>query len=288
MDVLALLERVAQLWHIGDMRGQAQFDLAVIGGQQHIPRLGHERLADLPPDGGADGDVLQVGIGRGQPPGLRAHQAIAGMHAPRLVVDLRLQRIGIGGFQLGQLAPFQHLAGHLHALRIQFFQHALIGAVLAGLALLAAFVAHLVEQDIAQLLGAADGKLLARQRVDLRLQHLHLLGELARQAAERLAVHLDAAAFHARHHGHQRAVHPLIDLRHAFGWHAQLEVMPQAQRHIRVLGGIFGGIFQRDLVKADRLLAGAGERFVADRLMIQMRLGQRIHAVPAAHFLACI
>jgi hypothetical protein len=65
------------------------------------------------------------------------------------------------------LAPFQHLARDRHAFGFQLFQHRLVGGILARLALLAALQAHLVEQDLAQLLGAADGEGLASQLVDL-------------------------------------------------------------------------------------------------------------------------
>jgi hypothetical protein len=81
VDVLALFERLPQGADIGHMRGQAQFDLRIVGAQQDMAGLGDERLADLAPDLGADRNVLQVGIVRRKPPGLRADQAVAGVDA---------------------------------------------------------------------------------------------------------------------------------------------------------------------------------------------------------------
>ncbi len=47
---------------LGDVRGQAELDLAVVNRQQLAPRRGHEGLADLAALLGAHRDVLQVGI----------------------------------------------------------------------------------------------------------------------------------------------------------------------------------------------------------------------------------
>ena len=91
-----LAERLLQLRHVGHVRGDAQLDLAVVGAHQHVARLGDEGVADLAADLGADRDVLQVRVGRRQPPGLRAGQAEAGVDAAGLGVDLRLQRVGVG------------------------------------------------------------------------------------------------------------------------------------------------------------------------------------------------
>jgi hypothetical protein len=75
VDVGAAREGLLQLRHVGHVRGQAKLDLAVVGAQQHMARLGDEGVADAAADLGADRDVLEVGVGRGQPPGLRARQA---------------------------------------------------------------------------------------------------------------------------------------------------------------------------------------------------------------------
>ena len=66
---------------VGDVGGQAQLDLAVIGREQHMARLGDEGVADLAPFLGADRDVLQIGIGRGQPAGGGDRQRVAGVDA---------------------------------------------------------------------------------------------------------------------------------------------------------------------------------------------------------------
>ncbi len=65
MNVLAREEGFAQRGHIGDMRGQAQFDLAIVRRQDDVAGFGDEGVAYLAADFGADRYVLEIGIGRG-------------------------------------------------------------------------------------------------------------------------------------------------------------------------------------------------------------------------------
>jgi len=45
------------------MRRQPKLNLRIVSRQQDIAILWHKGLADLPSDGGADRDILQIGIG---------------------------------------------------------------------------------------------------------------------------------------------------------------------------------------------------------------------------------
>src|SRR3546814_1988437 len=99
-------------------RAEPQLDLRIIGGDDDVARFRHEGVADLAADLGADRDVLEVRVGRTQPPGLRAGERIAGVDAPRAGIDLRLQRIGISALELAELAPVEHLFRDRRALRL--------------------------------------------------------------------------------------------------------------------------------------------------------------------------
>ncbi len=118
-----------------------------------MARLGDEGAADALAFLAADRDVLQVGLGGGQPAGAGIGHREIGMDAAGARVDLRGQPIHVGGFQLRELAPVEHRAGERHVAGGQFLEHRGIGAPGAGLALAAAGELHLVEQDLAQLLG---------------------------------------------------------------------------------------------------------------------------------------
>ena len=82
--------------HMGQ---DAQLDLAVVERQEHIALFGDKGLADAAAFFAAHGDVLQVGIARGQTSGVRPGLQIRGMHPARLRVDMFLQGVCIGGFQ---------------------------------------------------------------------------------------------------------------------------------------------------------------------------------------------
>ncbi len=174
MDVVAARERVAQRGHFCDMGCQPQFDLRIVCRQDDIAGFGDEGVADLPPDFGADRDILEVRVGRRQPPGLRTGQAVTGMDAARLAVDLLLERVSIGGFELRQLPPVEHLARDLDAFRRQPLHLVDVGRIDAGFALAATLQPHLFEQHVAQLLGAADSEFGAGDSVDFGFQVRHL------------------------------------------------------------------------------------------------------------------
>jgi hypothetical protein len=61
----------------------------------------------------------------------------------------------------------------------------------------------------------------------------------------------------------------------------RLQLAPQPQRDVSVLGGIFGRLLQRHAVEGDLRLAGAAHRLEADRLVAEMDLAEVVHAMPA-------
>src|SRR3546814_13255265 len=58
-----------------------------------------------------------------------------------------------------------------------------------------------------------------------------------------------------------------------------LEQPPQAQRDVRILGGIFGRLVERDFGEADLALAGAAHILEADADMVEVDPGRLVHAV---------
>ena len=96
----------------------------------------------------------------------------------------------------------------------------------AGLGLGAAGDSHLAEQDVADLLGAADIDRLAGDLLNFGFDPRGGLGEIARQPRQHLAVDRDAAPLHPRQHRDQRPLQRLIDRGHALGDQARLEHAP--------------------------------------------------------------
>ena len=74
---------------------QAEFDLGIVGGQQHVARLDGECGANLAAQFGADGNILQIGIGRRQPSRGRAGLAECGVQAAGGRIQQRGQGVNI-------------------------------------------------------------------------------------------------------------------------------------------------------------------------------------------------
>src|SRR3546814_18522054 len=112
-------------------------------------------------------------------------------------VDLLLQRIGIGLFQLRKLAPFEDFARDRHAVAFEAFELVLVGRPVARLALAPALETELVEQYLPELLGAADRERLAREALDFAFDAQHPVRALPRKAPQIGAVYHDAREFHS-------------------------------------------------------------------------------------------
>ena len=81
VDVLAGPVGVEQQRVLREVRHQAELDLRVVGGHEHVAGRGDEGGADLAAEGGADGDVLQVGVGGGEAAGGGADLVEGGVDA---------------------------------------------------------------------------------------------------------------------------------------------------------------------------------------------------------------
>ena len=73
----------------------------------------------------------------------------------------------------------------------QVFKNIGAGLPCAGLGLFAAFKAHLVKQDFAELLGTAKIKLVSRELIGFGFIAGHGLVEVGREARQVIAIHLD-------------------------------------------------------------------------------------------------
>ena len=81
VNVEAVAEGFPQRLDVGDLGQQPQLDLRIVGGDELVAGRRDEGAADLAAFLGADRDVLQIGLGRGQPPGRRRGERVAGVHA---------------------------------------------------------------------------------------------------------------------------------------------------------------------------------------------------------------
>ncbi len=152
VDVLPGGKRGAQAGIVGDVRGDAQLHLRVVGGDHHVTLLDDEGPAHFAAQLGADGDVLQIGVLRSDASADGAGLVERGVHTPGLGIDQLGQRVEIRAFDLGQLPLFQNqIDDRMHALHR--FEH--IGGdgdfAGGGLAFAGGFQSQFAEQRIAQL-----------------------------------------------------------------------------------------------------------------------------------------
>ena len=272
VDVFALLERLDERLVARQVREDAQFDLAVVRGQQRPALAARDECgAHLAAFLGADRDVLQVGIVARQAARRGDCLVERRVHAA-LAVAQRRQRVDVGALQLRELAPLEQQHRHLVVLR-HLLQHFVVGLVLARrraarlLQRRGAVHFELVEQHDADLLRRAEVEGVARALVHARFELGDALVHLAADGSEVVAVERDALDLHVEQHGHERQLHLVehrVDLRvREFGFEDAL----QSQRIVRVFAYERGDRRRIDLVEGLLLLAAA-EQFLSRCLLV--------------------
>jgi hypothetical protein len=116
VDILALLEGLAQRRLPGQVRQHPKLDLGVVHAQEHgrpansEPRaVGHERAANLTSQLCAHRDVLEVGFPRDEAAAARRDLAEARVHAARLRVYEAGERVGVGVLEPAEAAVLNYL-----------------------------------------------------------------------------------------------------------------------------------------------------------------------------------
>ena len=129
VNIFVLLERFHQRRLFGEMGEDAQLDLRIVGGHQHVIGFaGDEGETDPPAFVGADRDVLQIRIGHAQSASDRAGLIEAAVDsAGFFAIDVFGEVVEIGVFQLHQAAIFEDQLGH-GVFDGQAFEHFDVGA----------------------------------------------------------------------------------------------------------------------------------------------------------------
>ena len=103
VDVLPAHKGRAHGLIVGDMREQAQLDLAVVRVNEHFAGRGDEHAADLCAELFADRDVLQIGVARGEAACVGHGHLEARVDAPVLADDFQ-ESLSVCGFKLREHA----------------------------------------------------------------------------------------------------------------------------------------------------------------------------------------
>ena len=260
-------------------------------------RRGDEGLADVAADVGADGDVLQVGVGRTQAAGDGDGLVEGGVDALGDRVDLVLEGDEVGVDEFGELAVLKNEAGDLRGDGVvlgEFLENFGVGGV-AGLGFLdrleaqagAVGVVGLVEQGFAELLGAV----VVEGAVDgVEGGFVDLLGEGVDAGLEALALAVEFVGVdeHAvvfefgedRDQGHFDGA--VEGFERWFGGQLPAQGVVELEGDIGVLGRVGTGLGQGDLVETLLVLAGADQVLDGDVGPAQQGHGQRVHRVRRA------
>ena len=206
VDVRAGQERLAQVRVAGDVGQDPQLDLAVVGRhERHVGGARHDGAPDPAAQRRPDRDVLEVRVGGGEPPGGGHRLVERRVQAPIVGEQLRQGR-DVRAAKLRVEAPVQQLRdGRMRGPEI--LEHRRVGRE-AGLRAPPLRQVELVEQDLLQLLGAAQGELVTHVGEDLGLQARQLTRELDVQEAERREIDGDARRLHAGEDRDQRQLQP--------------------------------------------------------------------------------
>ncbi len=241
--------------------------------------FGDKGFADLAAFFGADWDVLEVRVARRQAPRIDMRHRKGRMDAARFGVYFFLQRVRIGGFELGKLAVIQNFLDDLMAFLGQFFEHIHRRGIIAALGLFASRKAHFAKQNFADLFGRGDVERMPGEFMNLHFQRGQLLAEILRKVFQECRINLDACQFHLGNHGNKRPFDVFVYGGHFLASKTRLERLVKAQGYIRVLGGIIQRLFNRHLIESDLVFAFARHVLVSDILMTEKLQGQIIHPV---------
>ncbi len=279
VDVFAIGKGLEHRGVARDMRHDAQFDLRIVGRDDHAAGRRDERFADTAPFGIAHRDILQVRLIGRQAPRDCHRLRVIGVHAPRTGVDHLRQLVGIGRLELGHAAVLQQDLRQRVILG-QLLQHFFVGRRRAGGGLLDHRQAEFDEEDLADLLRRTQVERAAGQLVSLLLEFEHALAQFVRLHAQQVAVDQHAVALDLVQHFHRRHLDVAVDVGEALVRFDVRQHRPvQAQRDVGILGRVLGGAAQFDLVEADLVDALAAHVDKRNRRVAQVAHGHRVHVV---------
>ena len=274
VDVLAPFEGVLQVAVAGEVRQHAQLDLRVVGRDQDRPGRGGEGGADLPADGGADGDVLQVRSVAAEAPGRGHRLAERRVQASGVRIDELRQRVGVGPLELRQRPPFQHLARQL-VRRRQFLED--FDRRRRRLRLAGAFrrrELQLLEEDGRELPRRVDVEGLAGQGVYFGLQRRQLRVHRHRLRGQRAGVEADAGPFQIDEHRDERQLEVAVQPLEAVAGEARDQPLGRLQRQVAPFAGVLDHRVDRHVGEAGRPGALSDDFLQGDRLVADLLQGE--------------
>ena len=172
MDVLRFDESRTQRFVAGEVCHEAQLDLTVIRGEQHVLLVArNESTTDTASQLAADRDVLQIRVRGRETPGCRRGLIERGPQAPVACIYQLRYDVDVGVLEFGNFAPLQHQRAD-RILARQTRQHLDAGSP-PRFGFLSPGNLEFAEEYFPELLGRADVEDLAGKIVDSLLQACH-------------------------------------------------------------------------------------------------------------------
>ena len=233
VNILAAQEGAHQALVAGHRGHQAELDLGVVGREQLPARAaGDEGGADALAAVGAHGDVLEVGVGGGEAPGVGEGLVEGGVDAAVGGADVLGEAVDIGVFELHAGAPIEEEVDDGVAVA-DFEEELFVGGILAaGGALDGGVERQFAKEELAHLLGAGEVDASTGEAAELQLQADNLALELVAEAAEGGRVEPHAQLLHLEEDLAQR----LLALGQEFALATRLHLRPE--RGIEAEGGV--------------------------------------------------
>ena len=202
-----------------------------------------------------------------------------GVHAAVARVDALRELVDVGGLELRDGAVVEDGRDDL-VLPGEALEDVLGGGPVAGGGLGGGGEPEALEEDAPELLRGVDVERPAGELVDARDEPGELLREDAGVAREGVDVDADAGVLHVGEDGDERVLGLVVGAPRAALADDRLERAVEAQRHVGVLGRVFGDALRGDPVHRELALAArADERLDRDRVVAQELARERVHPV---------
>lgn len=217
VDVGILLEGGDHGFVAGEGCHDAEFDLGVVAGEEGevLGIFRDEGAADAAADFGADGDVLEVGVGGGEAPGGDDPLVEVGVDALGGGLDVGGECVDVGGFEFGGFAPGEDVWDD-GVSGLEGEEGLFVGFELSGFGFFG-FVGEVevVEEDVAELFGGGEVEGCTGVLLDACFEFLEACFELVRNVGECEVVDADALALHAHEDGEEGCFAVLVEGLHA-------------------------------------------------------------------------
>ena len=280
MQVVPFAEHTHHVLVFREVRHDAQFNLTVVGREEEATRVWDECLAYLLAILAANGNILQVRVGRGESAGGCNRLVERCVYVPGFLVYKFRKGIDIGAEKFFQPSVLQYVIHYLMFVA-QCLQHFLTCNKLSCLSflwLLNDF--HLAKEYVAHLFRRCDVKLLARQFIYPVLQFLHSLGECLRCFGERLGVYPHAVHLHLCQHSYQGHLYFIEKRLHTSLFQFRLKHVFQLQGDVGIFASILINVLRRQRPHRPLVLSLRSDEFVyVNGFIIEVHLGHVVHVV---------